>query len=463
MNWKNYEQEILAYFQESYPDARISFDQKIVGRFSKVERQIDVLIEGDVAGYEIRIVVDCKYFAINIDVKQVESFCSMVEDIDAHQGVLITNKGYSQGAINRAFYGNNKVELDIINFDELKNLQSFTAIPYTSHFAVIIPAPFGWVLDLEDKINSFASLHQRGLSLRDAQKKREWMYMEFWKLENPEFTIDQLIEIQNTRILEVYPKAIFTYNSVVKRKDGFESKIRMADIDTYPAIEVTGFVHFKEYIFFIVLFTPKELLTKNLRKLQYLINAATSAEVAFDNHSVIQEMLTTISLTSDNEIQANGYYLIGIWYQEMKDLENAMLNFRKSIQCFPTHYSNLKGIIDKTLYFGYFQESKQFAVQLFKIEPTNPISLQDLLEIYLSRNKSDVLIEIFNDLIAQHNDLEVLGNLNFHLGLLFLEIEDKDKAKKHMEISNQNFIKVLPPEHQVFKSLLEFNEIINTA
>ena len=152
MNWKKYEIEILTYFQETYPETTITFDKRIIGKYSKVERQIDIFIEGEIAGYEIKIVVDCKYFSKNIDVKHIESFCSMVEDVDAHQGVLITKKGYSKAAINRAYYGNQKVELDIINFDKIKESQAFEAIPYVGDFSVIIPAPFGWVLDLKDSI-----------------------------------------------------------------------------------------------------------------------------------------------------------------------------------------------------------------------------------------------------------------------------------------------------------------------
>tara|TARA_B110001452_G_scaffold265062_1_gene269116 strand:- start:38 stop:661 length:624 start_codon:yes stop_codon:yes gene_type:complete len=202
MNWKKYESEILTYFQETYPETTITFDKKIIGKYSKVQRQIDIFIEGEIAGYEIKIVVDCKYFSKNIDVKQVESFCSMVEDVDAHQGVLITKKGYSKAAINRAYYGNQKVELDIINFEKIKELQSSIAIPYAGDFSVTLPAPFGWVLDLKDSINSFATLFQRGLTLKEAQKKNEWMYVEFWKKEKPDFTIENLIDFQNGNIQE---------------------------------------------------------------------------------------------------------------------------------------------------------------------------------------------------------------------------------------------------------------------
>ncbi len=45
MDWKEYEHEIAEQFRETYPAAQITHDAKIMGKFSKVERQIDLLIE----------------------------------------------------------------------------------------------------------------------------------------------------------------------------------------------------------------------------------------------------------------------------------------------------------------------------------------------------------------------------------------------------------------------------------
>ena len=203
MNWKKYEKEIFRYFTETYPNTTIKFDQKIIGRFSKVERQIDILIEGNIVNFPLTIIVDCKYLSKNIDVKEVDSFCAMVEDVNAHQGILVTQKGFSAAAINRAYYGNQKIELDIINFSEIKEFQSLGALPYSGNFSVILPAPFGWVIDIKERINGIASLFQRGLNLKEAQKRNEWMYVDFWYLENSDFSINDLIEIQNANILEV--------------------------------------------------------------------------------------------------------------------------------------------------------------------------------------------------------------------------------------------------------------------
>lgn len=463
MNWKKYEKEILCYFQETYPETKISFDQRVLGKFSKTQRQIDVLIEGEIAGYTIRIAVDCKYFTKKIDVKEVESFCSMVEDVEAHQGVLITQKGYSKAAINRAHYGNHKVELDIINFDELKDFQSFEALPYVGHFCVIVPAPFGWVLDLVDRINSFATLHQRGLTLNEAKKKNEWMYMQFWERDEQCSNIESLIEFQNANILQINKKSNFTYNNLVKRQDGRTTKIRIADIPSYPAIEVTGFIEFDSHIFFVVLFTPKELLGKNLRKLQHILKVALPTEIQFDNNEVIKKCLMQIEQSTDNEEKIDNYFQIGKWYMEMDDFESAFQSYVKGIECFPTHYSYLKKIIKEALIQNLIDEAKKYSVQLFDIEPTNPTVPSDLIDIFLSNNNHSLLIEIFNDLIKQHNESEVLGNINFHLGQVYLNLDNQNKANECFAKSKDHFSKVLPNTHQVFKALRDIEKEKNRA
>lgn len=457
MNWKSYEKEILKYFQETFPETQISFDRKVIGKYSKVERQIDILIEGEIAGYEIRIVVDCKHFSKNIDVKQVESFSSMVEDVEGHQGILITQRGFSKAAVNRAYYGSQKVELDIINFDELKKFQSVTAVPYSGHFAVIVPAPFGWVLDLKDKINSFASVHQRGLTLKQARKRAEWMYMDFWKTETPD--VDKLIEIQNSNLVAMDPNAVISYNTLVKRSDGLKTKIRIAEIATYPSLEVTGFIQFEKHILFIVLFTPKELLAKNLRKLQYLLKVSNPIRLNFDNHSVINPLLTKVNQITDMKEQADIYYQVGIWFQEMDDFDNALTYLKKAIDCLPSHYSHLKGIIGKTLQFGFINESLQYSTQLFEITPKNPTALQDLVEIFFNHNKSTHLIELFKGLIKKHRDYEVLGNLYFHLGLAHFNMDNVADAGQCFQTAKEYFEKILPLDHQVFKSIEEFKRM----
>jgi hypothetical protein len=61
---------------------KITTDAKLTGRLSEVPRQIDILIEGNVSGVApVTIALDCKCFSKKVDVKHVEAFLGMVDDI----------------------------------------------------------------------------------------------------------------------------------------------------------------------------------------------------------------------------------------------------------------------------------------------------------------------------------------------------------------------------------------------
>lgn len=454
MNWREYEKEIHRYFTVSYPETLIKYDQKLLGKYSKVERQIDILIEGNIAGFALKIIVDCKYFSKTIDVKEVETFCSMVEDVDANQGVLITKKGFSPAAINRAYYGPQKVELDIINFDEIKDFQGFEALPYIDNFTVCILAPFGWVIDIKEKINRIATLYQRGLTLKQAQKKKEWMYLEFWRFDKVEsFSIDNLIDLQNKKILHLYSKASFEYNTDLIRIDNYQTKIRIADVNTYPCLEVTGFIQFEDYIFFAVLLTPKELLGKNLRKLQYLLLTCKPGKIEFNNLGIINQMLNEIEDTDTMDDKSTKYHQIGLWYCEMHDYTNAQIHFRKSLECFPTHYVFIKHIIDFEFKHGEIKEALNHSSNFFAINPKNPRIPTDLIEIFIKNKQAKILDQFFIEKIREYDDDEIRGNLYFHLGILQLNIKKDREAKKSLLIAKDFFKRSLPNNHHVFKTI----------
>ena len=119
-DWQLYEREIEEQFREAYPSARITPNAKLVGKFSKVERQIDILIEEQASDFAFRIVVDAKHRGRKIDVGDVEAFLGLTRDVEAHTGMMIALEGYTAAAINRAHYDNLDVILDVLNLDELK-------------------------------------------------------------------------------------------------------------------------------------------------------------------------------------------------------------------------------------------------------------------------------------------------------------------------------------------------------
>lgn len=280
MNWNDYEIEILKYFKHQFPTADINHNVKIDGRYSKTQRQIDILIEDYVAGNRIRIIVDGKFFSKNIDVKDVEMFIGMLNDCEANKGLLITQEGYSQAAINRAFFDPIDIELDILNFKELYSFQGFWGVIHRGKDGAVFPAPFGWVVDATQYAGVLATLYQRGLTLIESQTKREWIYANIWVKDDIIKSLDELLQHQEQDTLKHDSSAKITYLNTIKRTD-FLTKLRVIDTAGYPTLEYTGFVEFEDVIFFCVMFTPEELKKKNIRKLETIIQNALPVELNY--------------------------------------------------------------------------------------------------------------------------------------------------------------------------------------
>lgn len=84
------------------PHAEVTHDARLMGRSSKRERQIDVLVRQRIGQYEMTIVIDCKDHARPIDVKGIETFHGLVTDVGAHRGVLVCPSGFTKAAKERA-------------------------------------------------------------------------------------------------------------------------------------------------------------------------------------------------------------------------------------------------------------------------------------------------------------------------------------------------------------------------
>lgn len=76
---------------------------KLPSRSGGRARQIDVLVEATTSGItNTRLIVDCKRGKKPMDVKDIEEFIGMVEDVGADMGILVSAAGASDGAMRRA-------------------------------------------------------------------------------------------------------------------------------------------------------------------------------------------------------------------------------------------------------------------------------------------------------------------------------------------------------------------------
>jgi tetratricopeptide (TPR) repeat protein len=456
MDWKDYEKEIFDHFKHEYPNATVTQNTSLQGRFSHTSRQVDILIEDYMAGNRIIIIIDGKYFSRKIDVKCVESFIGMINDVGAHKGLIITSKGYSTSAIQRACNDPIDIELDILNFDELKMFQGEIAIPHAENVGAVLPAPFGWIVDANPQKGVVCYLYQRGLNADEAKKRFEFMYVNFWNKKNEIInTMDDLIEFQNEGILASNPDAKISIINTINRKDA-KTKIREADIPGYKGLEITGYVEFKNFIFFCVLLTTKEFRNKNLKKLEYIIGKIIPCEIKFENTESIKKALKELESTTNVEDRANLRLGLSKLYLEMNDLNNAINVLEEIIKESPTHYSASKKLLELRKKENNEHRLQKELERYFKLDPTNPQIYNDLIQTF--RFDIKYIYDFLIENVKEYEDRHILANIYFYLAQISPSYSE---ANNFLDKSKKLFKKIFTNDHHIFRTIDLLHKSIN--
>ena len=263
-SWQGYEEAVFQECERVYHfrNCEILKNAHLVGRYSGAKRQIDVLvrfIEGE--SVISTMLVECKHYAQKINVKIVDSFIGCLEDVGADKGVIVSEKGFTKAAINRAYKGKEDIEVDILSLGELQQFQFEGAFPYCGKHGLAIAAPFGWVIDGKRRGFAPAIFYRRGLPFEVvAEKEKEWMYLQFWEKEPDVDTVNSLIEVQNGTLRDYYESA----DIHVHEQDGL--MVREARLSSCPTMEITVFREFDRFIAFLVLFCPDCYISKDTKK-----------------------------------------------------------------------------------------------------------------------------------------------------------------------------------------------------
>lgn len=279
--WQKYEDEVFLEFERVYHfrNAEILKNAHLVGRFSGVKRQIDVLVRFvDNERVVSTMIVECKHYAQKINVKIVDSFIGCLEDVGADKGVIVSEKGFTKAAINRAHKGKEDIEVDIMSLGELQQFQAIGAFPYSGENGLAIASPFGWVIDGTQRGFAPAVFYRRGIPFEEVTaKENEWMYLQFWSKEPDVNTIKSLIELQNESLKEADKQAYIR----VFEQDGLT--IREARLPSYPTTETTVFREFDRFIAFLVLYCPDSYIMKDTRKAIDMLKEAIPINVRIES------------------------------------------------------------------------------------------------------------------------------------------------------------------------------------
>lgn len=233
---------------------------------SEKKRQTDIHAKEEVSGFSIDVVIDCKHFSKNVDVKVVESFLSLVRDVGASKGVIITNQGYTDGAEARAKNDSHDVDLRIIEFDKLEQYEGLHAFPFAGSHFVYLPAPHGWKIDSRQVIRTdesppdtmaVCSLSPLGYEAMEAYEGSSYMYANFWGKDRQIYSIRDLNRLQGHKMSNYYgvnfnEKNLEEVTTPVLNDRQYEAKLRNIRFGKHT-MESTLFMDFEEFIFFIVL------------------------------------------------------------------------------------------------------------------------------------------------------------------------------------------------------------------
>lgn len=272
IGWKEYEEEVFLECKRVFnsQETEVIKNKYIVGRYSGVKRQIDVIVQQLIDGEVVNMcVVECKHYANKINVKIVDSFIGCLDDVGANKGILVSEKGFTKAAINRAHKGKENIEIDILNLGELQQLQGLGAITYRGKNALMIAPPFGWIIDGKHRMDALAVFYRRGISFDEAAGiEKEWMYLQIWAKETEDDTLENVIEFQNVVLREK------DKNTEIRLFELDGLTVREAYLSSYPTFEITVFREFDRFIAFLVLFCQDYYVQRDTKKAVSMLNKA---------------------------------------------------------------------------------------------------------------------------------------------------------------------------------------------
>jgi hypothetical protein len=259
---KNYEQYIFGTLQRRFKGARIIPNAHLPGLKSGRDRQIDVLVELNIGGCDLKIAFDCKCYKRKVNVKHVESFLGMLDDIRVSQGVLVTAKGYTEAAYKRARHEPRDIDLQILDPARLSEYQFVGCLwLWKAGVAAVVEPPNGWVVDIENQVGPFQfSMYPLGHHRESAMKGCPFLYGAIVLKTETTASIEAIAAEDERIVTTNYPMAKFEYITSSLSKDpeaSRETLLRVGHVDpSYGGPEYSLYIDIPKGVLRLVLLCP---------------------------------------------------------------------------------------------------------------------------------------------------------------------------------------------------------------
>lgn len=127
--WRDYQERAAYYF---FLGMDVTIDERVIG--ARGDHDVDVVVRQSRAGIAQMWVVECKLWRRRVSKLHVAALASIVQDVGADRGILLSETGFQSGAIRLASFSN----------ITLTSLNSLTA-DCCLHWGTVVKAGPGWL------------------------------------------------------------------------------------------------------------------------------------------------------------------------------------------------------------------------------------------------------------------------------------------------------------------------------
>ncbi len=234
------------------------------------------------------IAVDCKCYGRMADVKTVEAFLGLLDDVRVSKGILVTTKGYSKAAKRRAETDSRDIQLETKQFEYLSEYHSLGgAFAWSDPLAVLVRLPDTWVIDNtppDPAAFTLFSAYPLGYTRESAMAHGAFIYGNIVVKETGAETLEAVCEQHNEDIRRRARDARIQYLEPVQRRE--RTILRKAFVHSgYLGHEYTLYIDHPKGIVILVLLCPSGEDERHLPVLTRLGETCILLEQATSSHS----------------------------------------------------------------------------------------------------------------------------------------------------------------------------------
>jgi hypothetical protein len=111
MTWQEYQEAVAVLYEQTDGFGEVSRNVMVPDKITGQARQIDVLIEIHAKGHSLKMIVDAKFHASPIDVRDLESVLALADAVGANKAIVVAANGWTEPAKKKADHVGCSLEL----------------------------------------------------------------------------------------------------------------------------------------------------------------------------------------------------------------------------------------------------------------------------------------------------------------------------------------------------------------